>query len=145
LNVVNSLLETIEKNYIHGFSSKETVKLDFDEISFGLVKKWASEKMKQFKLGGFIILKSSENHYHVLFDKRVSWSKNMKIVAWISLESRNKGLLEWLRMQCIKECSTLRVSPKGKKKSPRIVFRYGSQNHEIKEFLKYRKLALKCY
>jgi hypothetical protein len=138
-------LEITEKNYVLGVSSKETVKLDLDNTSFRLVKKWALETMMWFGLLGFIILKSSPNHYHVVFDKRVSWSRNMKTVGWVSLMSRNKGLLEWLRMQCIKESSTLRISPKGNKKSPRIVFRYGSQNHEIKEFLKYRKLAMKWF
>ena len=43
-------------------------------------------------------------------------------------------------MQCIKEESTLRVSPKGAKPPPRIVFRYGRQEKEIKTFLLYRKI-----
>jgi hypothetical protein len=49
--------------------------------------------MEWFKLEGFIILKSSENNYHVVFNRRVSWPENMKIVAWVSLLSHN-GMLE---------------------------------------------------
>lgn len=143
--MVNSLLKTTEKNYVHGVSSKETIKLDLDNVSFKLAKKIASETMKWFKLEGFIILKSSKNHYHVVFDKRVSWSENMSIVALISLLSHNEELRKWCIMQCIKQSSTLRVSPKGRKKSPRIVYRFGAQNHEIKDFLEYRKIALKYY
>jgi len=41
--------------------------------------------------------------------------------------------------------STLRVAPKGDKPSPRVVFRYGSQDHQIKGFLKYRRLVKRIY
>ena len=42
-------------------------------------------------------------------------------------------------MQCIKQSSTLRVGPKGKKHSPRVVYREGEQEGQIAEFLKMRK------
>ena len=45
-------------------------------------------------------------------------------------------------MQCIKESSTLRFSPKIDKPSPKIVFRYGSQNNQIKELLETRRIIL---
>jgi len=99
--------------------------------------------MKFFRLRGFIILKSSKNHYHVVFDKSVSWERNLHIVAWVALESKNEKLKSYLCMQCIKESSTLRVSPKKDKLAPRIVFCYGKQDNEIKKFLKYRKLVKK--
>jgi len=38
-------------------------------------------------------------------------------------------------MQCIKGGSTLRISPKKDKPSPRIVYRYGKQDGEIHLFL----------
>jgi hypothetical protein len=44
-------------------------------------------------------------------------------------------------MQCIKEGSTLRVSEKKEKPQPRIVYRFGSQNNQIAEFLAYRKIV----
>jgi len=37
----------------------------------------------------------------------------MRIVAWVSLLSRNKGLTKWFLMQCIKGASTLRFHLKG--------------------------------
>jgi hypothetical protein len=104
-----------------------------------MVKYWALRTMKWYKLGGFIILKSSENCYHVIFDKKVSWRRNIKIVAWVSLLSHNKALQKWFLMQCIKEGSTLRVSPKGSKPSPRIVYSYGKKDKEIKAFLQHRR------
>jgi len=67
-----------------GYSDTETVKLDLDNMSFRTTKYWALKAMKRFKLGGFIILKSSWNCYHVVFNRTVSWSENMHIVAWVS-------------------------------------------------------------
>ena len=46
-------------------------------------------------------------------------------------------------MQCIKKCSTVRVSSKKEKPSPRIVYRFGSQNQNIREFLRKRKLIVR--
>ena len=122
-----------------GYTDKSTVKLDFDDVSFKVVKYWALRTMKWFKLRGFIILKSSKNHYHVLFDGSVTWKKNLHVMAWVCLESKNEGLKRWFLMQCIKESSTLRVSNKKGKASPRIVFRFGKQDNEIRTFLAWRK------
>jgi hypothetical protein len=44
-------------------------------------------------------------------------------------------------LQCIKQGSTLRVSPKKEKPTPRIVYRYGTQKQEIRNFLQYRKIV----
>jgi len=126
---------------ILGVTDDETVMLDFDNTPFKWVKYWAMRACEWFKLEGFIILKSSENNYHVVFDRKVSWSENMRIVAWVSLLSRNKGLTKWFLMQCIKGASTLRVSPKMDKPCPRVVYRCGKQDGQIKEFLRYRKLV----
>lgn len=126
---------------IIGYTDTETVKLDFDDTPFKHVKYWALKMLKKFKLEGFIILKSSENNYHVVFDRKVSWSENMKVVAWVSLLSHNPMLQKWFVMQCIKEGSTLRVSPKKDKPSPRIVCRHGMHDKEIKNFLVNRKLV----
>lgn len=133
------MTEKSKANPILGFSDVETVKLDFDKLSYRDVKYWAIRTMKWFKLRGFIILKSSNHCYHVVFDRSVSWAENMKVVAWVALLSRNKGLAKWFLMQCIKGCSTLRVSPKREKPSPRVVYRYGIQEKSIKSFLKIRK------
>lgn len=127
--------------FIIGYTDTETVKLDLDGMSLKQVKYWASKAMKQFKLGGFIILKSSEMSYHVVFDRAVSWSINVGVVAWVCLVAKHRRLTEWLVMQCIKHASTLRVSAKKQKSSPRIVYRYGKQDKQIRSFLQYRRLS----
>ena len=128
-------------NFILGYTDIETVKLDFDNTSFKTVRYWAFRALRWFRLEGFLILKSSKYNYHVVFNRRVSWSENMRIVAWISLLSNNPRLQKWHLMQCIKEGSTLRVSSKGDKPSPKIVFRYGKEDKQIKEFIGFRKLV----
>lgn len=125
---------------ILGHSDKSTVKLDFDDSPFKTVRYWALRALKWFKLRGFIILRSSKNHYHVVFDRSVTWERNLHIVAWVALESGNQKLQRSLTMQCIKESSTLRVSQKKEKASPRIALCYGHKNQEIRRFLEYRRL-----
>ena len=119
---------------ILGVTDDETVMLDFDNTPFKWVKYWALRACKWFKLEGFIILKSSENNYHVVFDRKVSWSENMRIVAWVSLLSCNRGLTKWFLMQCIKGASTLRVSPKMDKPRPRVYIAMASKIAKLKSF-----------
>ena len=125
---------------IFGLTDDEAVMLDFDNASFKSVKYWAFRTMKFHNLKGFIILKSSKKCYHVVFNRSVFWSENMRIVAWVSLLSHNKGTQNYHLMQCIKQASTLRISDKKEKPSPRIVYRYGKEDDQIISFLEYRKL-----
>jgi hypothetical protein len=97
--------------------------------------------MEHFELEGFIILKSSEESYHVIYDRPVSWAENMKILAWVSLLSHNEALTKYLQMQCIKKSSALRISPKLEKPSPKIVYKFGEQDKAIRNFLKFRALT----
>lgn len=126
-----------------GYTDTATVKLDFDNTSFKFVKEWVLKATEWFKLEGFLILKSSKNHYHVVFNRTVTWEKNLHVVAWVALQSKNKGLKRWLLMQCIKENSTLRISSKKEKLSPRIVGRHGRQDQQIKKYLEWREIIKK--
>lgn len=136
----HGLTEKSQVKPILGFSDTCTVKLDFDNTPFSIVKYWGIRTMKWFRLGGFIILKSSMNSYHMVFNRSVSWSQNMKILAWVTLQSHNQGLVKYLQMQCIKKSSTLRLSSKGDKASPRIIFSYGKVDEKIADFIEFRHL-----
>lgn len=59
------------------------------------------------------------------------------------MSSFNVPLMRWLVMQLIKGEPTLRVGVKGDKPRPRLVYRFGFQEHGVKEFLKFRRQ--KCY
>jgi len=125
-------------NFILGISSDERVVLDFDDTDFKTVDYWANRALNWHNLGGYLILKSSAGHYHVVFNRSVDWSENMRVVAGVAYLSCNEGLQRWHRMQCIKMKSTLRIGPKNEKKSPRIVKRVGEQDEQIKEFIEIR-------
>ena len=136
-----------------GYSSENTVMLDLDNFSFKEIKKLAMRFMKNQnckgysiqKLDGLLILKSSKRHYHAVFDRHVDWAENTKYIGYACLWTHRIELLKWVVMQLVKGCSTIRVSNKGAKKPPRIVYRSGSQNNRIKHFLDERKLLLEIY
>ena len=132
--------QILKADPILGFTDRMTVKLDLDNMNFKSARYWAVLVMEKFRQKGYIMLKSSKECYHVVFDRYVSWDENLSIVGWVAILSRSVHLLRYLAMQCIKMSSALRVAPKGDKPSPRIVFRYGSQDHAVKDFLRYRKL-----
>jgi len=128
--------------FILGYTDTETVMLDFDHMILVKVKYWSRRAMRYFKLGGFLILESSENCYHVVYNRKVTWSENMSIVASVTLLSHNQGLRRWQLMQCRKQSASLRVSPKGVKSSPKIVYCEGRQDGQIKGYLEYRNLIM---
>jgi hypothetical protein len=83
-----------------GVTAIETVMLNLDNMSFRTARYWARRVMKWHKLEGFLLLKSSYANYHAVFNRKVDWSENMQIVAWVSLLSRKSKLQMWHRMQC---------------------------------------------
>ena len=137
----NGLIKKSSPKPIIGYTDTGTVKLDLDNMRFKNVQYWAFKTLKQFRLRGFVILRSSANSYHVVFDRPVSWSRNVAIVAWVCLMTKHRRLTEWLVMQLIKHASTIRISAKKDKPAPRIVYRYGTQNEQLKAFLRYRRLV----
>jgi len=137
----NGLRKKSNPKPILGYTDTETVKLDLDNMPFKWVKYWSVKTLKQFRLRGLIILKSSASSYHVVFDRPVPWSKNVGIVAWVCLVTKHRRLTEWLVMQLIKKGSTLRVSSKKDKSPPRLIYRYGEQEQQVKDFLQFRKLG----
>lgn len=81
----------------------------------------------------------------MIFDRPVKWETNVKIMNWAALESGNVNLQRYVRMQCIKGTSTARSSvKKGKREKPvpRIVFRFGEQDRQVRKFLETRKFIL---
>lgn len=111
---------------ILGYTDTTTVKLDFDNVSFKTAKFWVFKILRLFRsrrrdiwtpqlkinLEGFLILKSSKKHYHVIFNKSVSWLENLNVLAWTCLLSHNVELMKWFVMQCVKGSSTLRIGKK---------------------------------
>ncbi len=124
-----------------GFTSSTTVMLDLDNLGLEEVRYWAHKIRNEFRLKGFLILESSERHHHIVYDRKVSPFDVISIVAHACLETKNVALVRWFVLQCIKKEFTLRISPKGNKPRPRVIYRYGKQNGEIKKYLQYRRLV----
>jgi hypothetical protein len=129
----------LNPKFLIGFTDTETVKLDLDETSFKDVKSLVEKTEKKFDLKGYLILKSSKNNYHVVFDREVCWSENVSIMAYAILTSHKTKLWKWFLLQCRRKASTLRLGSKKDKPPPRIVFRNGDSADRIRVFLKVRK------
>lgn len=125
-----------------GYTDRETVKLDLDSLSLSEVKKWAMFASRVYELDGGMVLESSEGSYHVLFDDTVSWSRNVSIMAGLCLITKHGSYVTWVLLQCRKGCSTLRISAKGEKPPPKIVYQWGNQDNEIFNYLHARNLKL---
>jgi hypothetical protein len=116
---------------------------------------------ERYKLDGFIILQSSTTlhkvrdeslneiayeyktkSYHTIFNRSVSHEELNSILAWLCLFTKDNKLITWYLLQNIKGTYTLRHGFKGKKSFPKIVYRYGNQDKQIKKFLCNRAFIL---
>jgi len=138
----------------------EAVQIDFDNMTFKEVKYWCHRACYWYKLKGFVILESSmktrvaenkrhkvfcrfrKGNYHVVFDRPVEWATCCSVRAWLAMESKNDDLRNYAIMQDIKKSSTLRISCKGDKPPPEVVYRFGTQNKMIKKYFQTRSFIL---
>ncbi len=134
------LLLKSSHSVILGDWDKHTVQIDFDNMEYHCVLEICRKVKSWFRLQGFLVLNSSVGNYHVVFNRRVSWTTNVSVMGWISLLSKNEKVKDYVIMQCVKGSSTLRIGPKGDKPYPRIVFREGRQDGQIKWFLYNRRI-----
>jgi hypothetical protein len=156
---MQDLKSKVNTSVVWGDWDTETVRLDFDNTIPDEVLLWSYRATFFFKLEGFIVLESShkdyvvkqkrkiffkfrKGNYLVIFNHPVNWSLNVHIMNWVALESGNENLKKYVIMQDIKETSTVRISGKNKKPIPKILFRYGVQDKQIKKFLETRRLIL---
>ena len=151
------------RNVVLGDFDIDMVKVDWDERFLCEVKRFCKILVKRFPVlgDGFIILKSSTKlrkirndtftdiaysykspSYHTVFNGEVSKAELESILAWLCLFTKDNGLITWFLLQLIKGTYTLRIGFKGKKKPPKIVYRYGNQDKQIAKFLENRNFIL---
>ena len=118
-----------------GVKSDSMVMLDLDDTTLEFVLYWARTAMNLFDLGGFLVRKSSEGCFHVVFDRVVTWKECLRFVASIVINSYHEGLKKWVILQARKGSMTLRCTSKGEKPCPVVVYREGSQDAQIYRFL----------
>jgi len=125
---------------IVGYTSDHTAMLDLDDLNRNEVVVLARGLLERFRLRGYLILKSSNDGWHVVFDRRLSWKNVLRVIfAAPACRRRWKRHLSWAELQAIKGFATLRIGNKSHKRSPRIVESYGSQDGQIAEYLQCRR------
>jgi hypothetical protein len=96
------------KGGVIGVTDRQTVKLDLDVAPFKKALYYAKRVNRWFRLEGYLILRSSKGNYHAVFNKPVTWEKNVRVMAWACFISKfNSSLLRWFVMQCVKGSRTL--------------------------------------
>jgi len=117
------------KGYCVGFTTTKGLCLDLDNMNEFKVRKLSQYIFEKYKLEGYLIMKSSKNHYHVIFNKYISWRKTGIII--FSLYST----VAWGIWQIRKGEITLRISEKNGKNKPEEIFRKGKTDNLIKDYL----------
>ena len=79
--------------------------------------------------------------YHTVINCEVSKDELQSILAWLCFTKDNK-LTMWFLLQMIRITYTLWIGFKGKKKPPKIVYRWGKQDRQIAKFLENRNFVL---
>ena len=121
--------EWVESGYCIGFVTTRGVLLDLDNMTFRKAK-WIAEKLlKEYRLQGFLLVKSSEKSYHVVFNRYLSWKKITEV--------------PFSRYECVRYAVqqvqnghlTLRISPKNGRNKPKILVTTGKTDKLIKDYL----------
>lgn len=121
--------EWVTSSYCIGFVTNKGIILDLDNISFKKAK-WITEKLlKQHKLEGYLLIKSSPKNYHVVFNKYLTWRKITKIIF------NQYECLRWAVFQMQSGYLTTRISKKNNKNKPKIILKRGKQDKLIKDYL----------
>ena len=116
-------------NYIVGFVTEKGLMLDLDNINQKKARKIAQITCKKHKLKGYLLVKSSRNHYHIIFNRtNISWRKTLQIIF-----SLHKCVF-WGIQQARKGWLTLRISQK-KGKIPKIIEAKGNTDKLINLYL----------
>ena len=121
--------EWVEQGYCIGFVTTKGVLLDLDNMTFKKAKWIAKILMEEFKLEGFLLIKSSAKSYHVVFNKYLSWRKITQV-----LFSRYE-CLRYAVMQMQNGHMTLRISGKNGKNKPKLMIKVGKTNKMIRDYL----------
>jgi len=144
-----------------GDHDTDIVKVDWDERPYTEVKRFSRLMDERYSLDGHMILQSSTTlhkvrdesldriayqyrtgSFHTVFNRPVTHLELNSILAWLCLFTKDTKLITWYLLQNIKGTYTLRLGFKGKKKPPKIVYRFGNQHRQIAKYLSRYDFAL---
>ncbi|MEM2117912.1 MAG: hypothetical protein QW386_02710 [Candidatus Bathyarchaeia archaeon] len=121
--------EWVTSGYVIGFMTNKGLILDLDNMKFKKVKWLAKTLCKRYKLEGYLIIKSSDKNYHVVFNRYLKWKTITKILF------NQYEALRWAVFQMQSGYLTLRISRKNGMNKPKIVYQTGKQDKLIKDYL----------
>jgi hypothetical protein len=139
-----SKTKNTKPNFVYGFTTDKGLLLDLDNTTLADTRKIAKKYCNRFKLEGFLILKSSQNNYHVVFNKYLTWKKTIEYlfkIVWTyhyHKHGSKPSLTSWAILQACKKSMTLRISNKKHKKAPRYIEDYGKTDKLIDDYCGFR-------
>ena len=119
----------VKQGYVIGFMTDKGVILDLDNMTFKKAEWLARTLLSRYDLEGFLLVRSSEKSYHVVFNRYLSWKKITTVLF---------SLYEAVRyavFQMKEGCLTLRISKKNGKDKPKILMTVGKTDKLIKDYL----------
>jgi hypothetical protein len=135
----------IPHKYVYGFTTTKGLLLDLDNTTLKESSAIAEKYMNRFHLKGYLILRSSENNYHVVFNHYLTWKKTLEYlfkIVWryhYHEHGVKPSLTYWAILQACKGSETLRISTKNHKRMPRIVRKHGETDKLCKDYVEYMK------
>ena len=114
--------------YTIGFTTTKGLCLDLDDVSLRKSEKLANFLFKKHKLKGYLLMQSSPKHFHVIFNKFLSWRRTLQILLSVF------KCTEWALWQIRKGEITLRISAKKGKNIPKIIKCVGKTDKLIKDY-----------
>ena len=119
----------VTTGYCIGFETDRGLMIDLDNMKFRKALWIAETLLERYSLEGFLLIKSSDKNYHVVFNRYLSWKTITKIL--FSLYE----CLRWGVFQMKEGQLTLRISKKNNKDKPKILLRVGKTDKLIKDYL----------
>ena len=121
--------EWVSTGFCVGFNTDRGVMLDLDNMTYHSALRTAETLLKQYRLEGFLLIRSSPKNYHVVFNRYLSWKKITMIVC------SKYECLRWAIFKLREGQLTLRISKKNGKDKPKIVREVGRKDKLIKDYL----------
>jgi len=122
--------EWVAQNFCIGFCTDKGLMLDLDNMTRRKAESIAEALMKRYRLEGYLLIKSSDKNYHVIFNRYLRWKTIMQIVF------SQYVCIRWGIHQASNGFLTLRISRKNNKNKPKILSEVGKMDKLIGEYLK---------
>jgi len=119
----------VSSGYCIGFNTDRGLLLDLDNMKYGKAKWIAETLLKKHKLEGFLLVRSSDKNYHVVFNRYLSWKTITKILF------SQYECIRWAVFQLKEGMLTLRVSRKNGRDKPKILLNVGKADKLVKDYL----------